>query len=61
MQLKRTKATSIVTNVIGEYEKDNIVEYLKSAKFSILVDETTNISINKTMCIIVKYYNSNAE
>lgn len=61
MQLKKTKATSIVTNVIGEYEKDNVVEYLKSVKFSILVDETTDISTNKTMCIVVRYYNSNTE
>lgn len=61
MQLKRTKATTIVTNVIGEYEKDNLVEYLKSAKFSVLVDETTDISTNKMICIIVRYYNSNVE
>lgn len=56
VSLKRTKATAITTNVIGKYEKENMIATLKKIKFSILVDESTDISTSKNLCIVVKYY-----
>lgn len=53
MQMKKTKATAIIKNVIAVSEKEYLTRALKTNKFSILIDESTDISCNKTMCIVV--------
>ncbi|XP_026732235.1 uncharacterized protein LOC113497004 [Trichoplusia ni] len=59
MQMKRTKCTQIVTNVIGAAHEEEICEKLKKVKFSILTDESTDMSC-KTSCIMVRFYDSTA-
>jgi len=54
LSLARKKCSSIVKNVIAKRETEKIVEDLKS-KFSILIDESTDISDTKLMCILVRY------
>lgn len=54
VQLKQTKATAVVKYVLGEAEKQDLTEKLKNSKFSILVDELTDISATKSMCILVR-------
>ncbi|XP_028982223.1 uncharacterized protein LOC114841408 [Diachasma alloeum] len=56
MNLKRTKATAIVRNVIGETESSETTQKLLKSKFSILTDESTDISCVKTSCVLVRYY-----
>lgn len=53
--LGRTKCTNIVKNVVAKVETDKTVQLLKDIKFSILVDESTDISDSKHMCVLVKY------
>lgn len=55
---KRTKTKGLVLNVLGD-EKEHLVSVLKANKFSILVDESTDISSVKTFCIIVRLYCEN--
>jgi len=52
----RSKATSIIKNVIAKREIEKLVEYLKKYKFSILIDESTDISESKIMCILVQFF-----
>lgn len=59
MQMKKTKATAMIKNVIAVSEKENLTWDLKTNKFSILIDESTDLSCNKTMCIVVKFYDFN--
>ncbi|CAH2109219.1 unnamed protein product [Euphydryas editha] len=54
--MKRTKATAIITEVIGESEKSSLAEKLKTEKFSAMSDESTDVSTHKASCIIVRYY-----
>uniref|UniRef100_A0A6V7JGC1 DUF4371 domain-containing protein n=1 Tax=Bracon brevicornis TaxID=1563983 RepID=A0A6V7JGC1_9HYME len=54
--LKRTEATGIATNVIGETEKAELTEKLKKTKFSILTDESTDTSTTKTSGIRGRHY-----
>lgn len=54
--LQRTKATAIITNVLGKYEKQNLINLLLKTKFSILTDESTDISISKLNAIVVRFY-----
>ena len=56
INLKRTKETSIAKNVIGETEKYDLGQKLKNTMFSILTDESTDISTTKTRYILVRYY-----
>lgn len=61
IKLKRTKCTGVVRNIIGECHKSDLEALLKSTKFSVLVDESTDISAVKTMCIAVRLYDPETE
>lgn len=54
MQLKATKGTAIIKNVIAGAEKEHLQQKLKTSLFSILIDESTDIGSIQTMCIIVR-------
>jgi len=53
--LGRLKCTNIVKDVIAKREVEKIVDNLQSCRFSILIDESTDISDTKIMCILVRY------
>lgn len=55
MKLKRTKCTEIIKNVIGESETKELVDILKVTPFSIMIDESTDISDQKHMCLLARY------
>lgn len=57
IKLKRTKAQAIINNVIGKTEKETLRQVLKVTKFSVLIDESTDIAVVKTVCVVVRYYN----
>jgi len=54
INLKRTKTTAIIKNVIGVSHKDNLAAQLMKCKFSILTDESTDIGTVKTSCVVVR-------
>lgn len=54
MQLKRKKCTSLMQQ-LGEYINNQLSSKLKNNKFSIIIDETTDCSLDKACAIIVKY------
>lgn len=53
--LNRTKCTNIIKNVLSTVETDETISNLKVCKFSILVDESTDITDTKFMCTLVRY------
>ncbi|KYN16684.1 hypothetical protein ALC57_11050, partial [Trachymyrmex cornetzi] len=53
--LGRLKCTNIVKDVIAKREIEKIVDKLQSSRFSILIDESTDISDSKLMCVLVRY------
>jgi len=53
--MKRTKATSIAVNVIGASHKEKLAEILQNTKFSLLTDESTDITCIKTACVVVRF------
>jgi hypothetical protein len=44
----RVKTTIIIKNVLGAYLSRNLIETLKSHKFSLIIDETTHRTTMKT-------------
>lgn len=61
IQLKRTKITAVVKNAIGEGHKVDLANKLKLTKFSALTDETTDVSTVKTACVVVRYFDYDAQ
>lgn len=61
IKLGCTKTTEIVKNVLAKKEMNDLAAELKQTYFSILVDESTDISNNKLCCINVKYINKNGK
>lgn len=59
--LARQKCSKIVTNILGKRETDKLVTILKLQKFSILIDESTTITNDKVLCILVRYISPEAK
>ena len=56
IKCKRTKTTGIVRNILGPQFHDMIVCSLKQTKFSLLIDESTDIAAAKQLWMVVRYY-----
>jgi len=56
VKMHRTKCTSIVTNVLGKRETASLSSELKNNKFSLLIDEGTEIAQTKLIACVVKYF-----
>ncbi|CAG9840758.1 unnamed protein product [Diabrotica balteata] len=55
MKCGRTKVSSVVKNVIGKQNELNIINILKTDKFSLIVDESTDRSCTKHLALVCKY------
>ncbi|KAL4708244.1 hypothetical protein ACJJTC_013813 [Scirpophaga incertulas] len=55
---KRTKSAAVAYNAIGEQFEKKMLEDLHSSSkfFSIIIDESTDISTTKVLAIAIKYY-----
>ncbi|XP_046972275.1 zinc finger protein 862 [Vanessa cardui] len=58
LKLKRTKVQAVINNCIGATEKQSLIKDLQVQKFSILIDESTDISVIKTVAIVVRYFDT---
>ncbi|GBP52894.1 hypothetical protein EVAR_47549_1 [Eumeta japonica] len=56
VKMKHTKLQVVINNVLGDSEKADLCADLESQKFSVLIDESTEISFIKTVCVVVRYY-----
>lgn len=55
VMMKRKKATQILTGIIGPENKNELIEDLKNNYFSIIIDETNDISTVKCLVILTRY------
>ncbi|XP_070170892.1 SCAN domain-containing protein 3-like [Polyergus mexicanus] len=56
LSLGRKKCTNVVKNVIARRETEKIIDILQTRRFSILIDESTDISDLKIMCVLVQFF-----
>lgn len=54
MTCNRTKATSIINNVVGEYYYTSLIKRMASNKFSLLIDESTDKGSIKHLAVVVR-------
>jgi len=50
-----TKCTSIICKVTGQYCFQKLVAVLQTQKFSLLIDESTDLSTSKNLALTVQY------
>lgn len=56
---RRTKCHSLICNVLGRYSESQLLERLRQGKFSIMIDEATDISMKKHLAICVWHLSPN--
>ncbi|XP_065582940.1 uncharacterized protein LOC136042021 [Artemia franciscana] len=60
-QMKQTKITGIVKNVLAPYEQSRLSHDLRKSFYSLVIDETTDRGTIKSLVIIVKYKHPNTQ
>ena len=53
---KRTKAKSIVKNALSTHFHEELVKCLQNTHFSMIIDETTDVSACKDLAIVTQHY-----
>ncbi|KAL0884118.1 hypothetical protein ABMA27_016137 [Loxostege sticticalis] len=56
LKLHRTKCTQIINQVLAPHFRENLVEDIGNQKYSLILDESTDVSVTKFMGIIVRYF-----
>ena len=56
MKLKRTKCSALIKNVLGPESLQEIVADVGDSRYSLILDESTDVATMKFMCICVRYY-----
>lgn len=55
-KLHRTKCSNIITNIIAPFFIQNVVNDIKDVPFSLILDEGTDISVEKLLGVVVRYF-----
>jgi len=56
--MHRTKCTALVKKLLGPHFKAELCQDLQEAPFSLLVDESTDVSTIKNLGVSIKYYSA---
>ncbi|KYN14529.1 hypothetical protein ALC57_13270 [Trachymyrmex cornetzi] len=60
-KLKRKKATTLAVTKITPYVKNQLISKLQSTKFSLIVDETTDVSTTKSIVLsVARFWDENS-
>lgn len=54
-KMHRTKCTAVIKSVLAPHFRDELTEDIGESPYSLYLDETTDISVSKLLCICVKY------
>ena len=55
-KLHPTKCIGLVRNVISPALKENTEKDIKDKRFALIIDESTDISVQKYLCVLVRYF-----
>lgn len=58
ISIKRSKCTAIIKNVLGNYAQSILIKQLQSRHFSLLIDESTDITGTKHLAIVCRFVES---
>lgn len=58
MKLHRTKCSEILKNVLGPHFKSNLRKDVGDSKYSLIIDESTDITVHKYLGLVIRYSSS---
>ncbi|KAI4468051.1 hat family dimerization domaincontaining protein-related [Holotrichia oblita] len=61
MKLHRTKCTMIIENVIAAALKDELITDIGNSSYSLIIDESTDISVHQYLCFCVRFVSIKAK
>lgn len=61
IQLHRTKCSAIIKNVFYPFFKESLRNDIGDSKYSLLIDESTDISVSKYLGISIRYFSENTK
>lgn len=56
LKMHRTKCSNLIKNVIGPSLLENVVNDCNGNPFSLIIDESTDVSVVKYLCLCIKYF-----
>jgi hypothetical protein len=56
MKLKRSKASSVMQYGIAHNERQHIVSICRNQKFSVIIDDSTDVSVTQILAVVVRYF-----
>ena len=56
IKLHRTKCTKLISKVVSPALLEELKEDVKGKKFSVLIDEATDLAVNKHVCVVIRYF-----
>lgn len=56
MKLHRTKCAALIKNILGPCMLEDLMNDMKESPYSLIIDESTDISTEKVLCIMVRYF-----
>lgn len=54
-KMHRTKCSAVIKSVLAPYFRDELRQDIGNTPYSVYLDETTDISVSKLLCICIKY------
>ena len=61
VQLGRTKCTALIKKVLAPFFEQELKKDIQNTPFSIIIDETTDISVTKLVAACIRYYSQKDE
>lgn len=56
LHCSRTKTTELIKNVIAPYVRNKLAMKMRTTMFAIIIDETTDVSIKKSLAVAVRFF-----
>lgn len=56
LKCPRTKSTQITNTILMDEGIEDVSKSLRKCRFSIIIDETTDISTKKCLAVLVRYF-----
>ncbi|CAL9699734.1 unnamed protein product [Knipowitschia caucasica] len=56
INMHRTKCTALINSVIGPVLHEELLEDIGSGTYSLIVDESTDVTTKKQLCLVIRYY-----
>ena len=58
LHMHRTKCRGVIVNVISQFLFKKLIEDIGSSYFSLIIDESTDVSQKKMLGLCIRYFNS---